>query len=67
MNNMKYLVPRFDPKLIDITLFFMIYERQAEKANVVCIEFVFQPFQLLPTDIAEIIVSLWEKMIIINI
>ena len=31
--NFKDLVPRFDSKQIDVTLFFMIFQRQAEKEN----------------------------------
>lgn len=51
---MKDLVSKFDPKLIVITVFFMIFERQAEKANIS----YSQLLPLLSTEIAEIILDI---------
>lgn len=56
-NVLKDLVPKFDPKLIDITLFFMIFERQAVKAKMDENNYVSQLIPLLPADIAELIVK----------
>lgn len=52
---LKDFVPRFDPDRIDITLFFVLFERQAKKENVEEADWVSQLIPLLPTDISEII------------
>lgn len=54
---MKDLVPKFDPKVLDIALFFMIFERQANKENVAVDRWVSQLIPLLPAEVSEIIVK----------
>ena len=55
--NLKDLVPKFDPKHIDITLFFMIFERQAAREKLDEEFWVSQLIALVPSDIAEIIIK----------
>ena len=55
--SMKDLVPRFEPKNIDITLFFMLFEKQAKKENINESNWVSQLIPLLPYDIAQLIVK----------
>ena len=55
--NLKDLVPRFDPKQIDVTLFFMIFERQAEKEKIEKNYWVSQLLTLLPSEMSELILK----------
>jgi len=60
--NLKDLVPKFDPKVIDIALFFMIFERQAKKENIDESKWVSQLIPLLPAEVSELIVKEPEEM-----
>ncbi|GFS73110.1 retrovirus-related Pol polyprotein from transposon 412 [Nephila pilipes] len=55
--NLKYLVPKFDPKNADINLFFEIFERQAKKEKVAEEKWVSQLIPLLPMEIVELVVK----------
>lgn len=53
--NLKDLVPRFDPKSLDVNLFFELFERQARKEKVGEDRWVSQLIPLLPNDTAVLI------------
>lgn len=55
--NLKDLVPKFDMKNSDVTLFFEIFERQAKKEKVSEDRWVSQLIPLLPMEITELIVK----------
>lgn len=51
--NLKSLVPKFNRKLIDITIFFMCLERQAEKSNILVSDCVYHLILLHCRDNSE--------------
>ena len=51
--NLKDLVPKFDPKAIDISLFLMIFERQAAREKIDDGDLVSQLIPLLPIEVSE--------------
>lgn len=55
--NLIDLVLKFNPKELEIPLFFMIFEWQAKIENVPEFKWVFRLIPALPADIAEIIVK----------
>ena len=52
-SNLKDLVPKFDPKAIDISLFLMIFERQAAREKIDDGDLVSQLIPLLPIEVSE--------------
>ena len=60
--SLKDLVPKFDPKQTDISLFMMIFERQTKREKLNEESWVSQLIPLLPLEIAEIIVKVPEKV-----
>ncbi|XP_054719150.1 uncharacterized protein LOC129228494 [Uloborus diversus] len=56
-SNLKHLVPKFDPKQLDVSLFFEIFERQAKKEEIEEERWVSQLIPLLPPEVAELIVK----------
>ncbi|GFW58084.1 transposable element Tcb1 transposase [Trichonephila clavipes] len=53
--NLKKLIPDFDPKQSDISLYLVIFERQAKRASIEKKEWVGQLLGLLPLEIVQII------------
>ncbi|GFX16808.1 guanine nucleotide-binding protein G(S) subunit alpha [Trichonephila clavipes] len=53
--NFKKLIPDFDPKLSDISLYLVIFERQAKRASIEKKEWVGQLLGLLPLEIVQFI------------
>ncbi|GFX81865.1 retrovirus-related Pol polyprotein from transposon 17.6 [Trichonephila clavipes] len=53
--NLKKLIPDFDPKQSDISLYLVIFERQAKRASIEKTEWVGQLLGLLPLEIVQFI------------
>ncbi|GFX40589.1 CCHC-type domain-containing protein [Trichonephila clavipes] len=53
--NLKKLIPDFDPKQSDISLYLVIFERQAKRASIEKKEWVGQLLGLLPLEIVQFI------------
>ncbi|GFW05405.1 retrovirus-related Pol polyprotein from transposon 17.6 [Trichonephila clavipes] len=53
--NLKKLIPDFDPKQSDISLYLVIFERQAKRASIEKTEWVGQLLGLLPLEIVQCI------------
>ncbi|GFV00461.1 retrovirus-related Pol polyprotein from transposon 412 [Trichonephila clavipes] len=53
--NLKKLIPNFDPKQSDISLYLVIFERQAKRASIEKKEWVGQLLGLLPLEIVQFI------------
>ncbi|GFW48588.1 retrovirus-related Pol polyprotein from transposon opus [Trichonephila clavipes] len=53
--NLKKLIPDFDPKQSDISLYLVIFERQAKRASIEKKEWVGQLLGLLPREIVQFI------------
>ncbi|GFX56858.1 SCAN box domain-containing protein [Trichonephila clavipes] len=53
--NLKKLIPDFDPKQLDISLYLVIFERQAKRASIEKKEWVGQLLGLLPLEIVQFI------------
>ncbi|GFX54764.1 retrovirus-related Pol polyprotein from transposon 412 [Trichonephila clavipes] len=53
--NLKKLIPDFDPKQSDISLYLVIFERQAKRASIEKEEWVGQLLGLLPLEIVQFI------------
>ena len=58
---LKDLVPKFDPKQINLSLFFAIFERQAKRENIDEKNCVSQLIPLLPMDVAQNVVKVPEE------
>ncbi|GFT48224.1 retrovirus-related Pol polyprotein from transposon 17.6 [Trichonephila clavipes] len=54
--NLKKLIPDFDPKQSDISLYLVIFERQAKRASIEKKEWVGQLLSLLPLEIVQFFV-----------
>ncbi|GFW47751.1 SCAN box domain-containing protein [Trichonephila clavipes] len=59
--NLKKLIPDFDPKQSDISLYLVIFERQAKRASIEKKEWVGQLLGLLPLEIVQFIAREQEE------
>ncbi|GFV61747.1 retrovirus-related Pol polyprotein from transposon 17.6 [Trichonephila clavipes] len=59
--NLKKLIPDFDPKQSDISLYLVIFERQAKRASIEKKEWVGQLLGLLPLEIVQFIARETEE------